>query len=224
MADLLPYRHADGPWQMAADEVMLERACAGESSLRFYAWDPPTVSLGYFQKHEERLANPTLAAYPWVRRCTGGGAIIHDQDLTYAFALAADALAGLSPLEWHNRFHHALADILGRHQVAAQVLGGPRKPQAELDYLCFAVPQPGDVVLEGRKIIGGAQRLRRGALLQHGSMQWRHAEAITDTLSGELADALGFQLFPRNWSAEELLRIDSLSRTKYGHDAWNKKR
>jgi lipoate-protein ligase A len=168
---LLPFRRAPGPWQMAADEAMLERASAGEASLRFYAWEPATVSLGYFQKHEERLANPRLAAYPWVRRCTGGGAIIHDQDLTYAFALSAGLRGSLTPLEWHHRFHQALVEVLQRRRVAAELQGGSRKPQQELEYLCFAVPQPGDVMLEGQKIIGGAQRLRRGGLLQHGSIQ-----------------------------------------------------
>lgn len=222
--ELLPEVSADGPRQMAADEVMLERAIAGQASLRFYTWSPPTVSLGYFQKHAERLADAQLAAYPWVRRCTGGGAIIHDRDLTYAFALPAGARTHESPQGTHNRFHEALAKVLSAWRISAAVKVGPRRRQEELGFRCFAVPQPGDVVLGEQKIIGGAQRVRQGALLQHGSIQVPELIPGAARLAERLADVLGWKLNPTGWSTQDRQRIDELARTRYSQPAWNCKR
>ena len=67
---LFPYQVADGPHNMAADEVLLEAAVAGVASLRFYGWSEPTVSLGYFQPRTASAA-PCLAGLPWVRRPSG---------------------------------------------------------------------------------------------------------------------------------------------------------
>jgi lipoate-protein ligase A len=220
----LPLLVAPGPEQMAADEVMLETAVDGVASIRVYTWEPATLSLGYFQKHEERLADPRLAAMPWVRRPTGGGAIIHDQDLTYAIALPKSWLGGLAPACWHDRIHDALTRILQRWHVAASLATGQRPAPAELGYLCFAVPQPGDVLLEGTKIIGGAQRLRAGALMQHGSMQYPPLRAHATQLPAEIATLLGWQVESCDWTAEERLRIEALAATKYGTVAWNQKR
>src|SRR5947209_7466749 len=67
---LLPFAAADGPRNMAADEVLLEAAVGGGASLRFYGWSEPTLSLGYFQPQSVRLSDPRLAGLPWVRRPT----------------------------------------------------------------------------------------------------------------------------------------------------------
>src|ERR671938_8152 len=86
---LLPSETADGPYQMAADDVLLAAAVEGVPSLGFYAGAPPTLSLGYFQRADERLADPKLAALPFVRRASGGGALVHHHEVTYALALPA---------------------------------------------------------------------------------------------------------------------------------------
>lgn len=221
---LLPFSVNDGPHNMAADEVMLEAAQAGQASIRFYHWDPATLSLGYFQRHQDRLVDSRLMRLPWIRRATGGGAIIHDGDLTYAVALPPSVRKKHSPAEWHCRIHRALAGFLRDHQVAAEVVAGERRPHSELDFLCFAVPQPGDVVLGQQKIIGGAQRLRAGALLQHGSIQLDLSYAETENLGKELAAALGWQALSDTWTAGELVRVDQLAAEKYGQDWWNCKR
>lgn len=220
----LPFSSADGPRNMAADEVMLESAKDGVASIRVYTWEPPTVSLGYFQRQEERLRDPRLARYPWVRRPTGGGAIIHDGDLTYALALPASWLGGLAPACWHDRIHHVLAEILRRKEIPATVAQGPRPRPEELGYLCFAVPQPGDVLLDGVKIIGGAQRLRHGALMQHGSMQHARLREWAETLPAEIAKALGWQAEPSTWTADELTQIEFLAAERYGSPSWNYRR
>jgi lipoate-protein ligase A len=221
---LLPFSVADGPRNMAADEVMLEAAIAGTASLRFYTWDPPTVSLGYFQKHEERLRNPQLARLPFVRRATGGGAIVHDHDLTYAIALPAALRRGRSPAEWHCRIHHVLARLLQQREMPVEVVGGERLRQGDLDYACFAVPQPGDVILHGRKVIGGAQRIRAGALLQHGSIQIPDLRAVPGELAEAFAAELGLDGVADDRTALERLRLEELVKEKYVRDAWNRKR
>ena len=220
----LPFAVVGGPQQMAADEVMLESAVGGIASLRFYQWDPPTLSLGYFQKREERLRDPKLARMDWIRRATGGGAIIHDNDLTYAIALPRTLCRGKTPAEWHCRVHHILAGLLRDRRVAAEVVGGCRAAQGNLDFLCFAVPQPGDVVWEAKKIIGGAQRVRAGALVQHGSIQLPDMEGCADELAQGFADALGWRLEKADWTDGEKSRIETLAAEKYGHASWNEKR
>src|SRR5262245_51580642 len=84
---LLPYAIADGPHNMAADEVLLEAAIAGVASLRFYGWSEATVSLGYFQPECRRLDDERLARLPFVRRPSGGDALVHHHEVTYALAL-----------------------------------------------------------------------------------------------------------------------------------------
>src|SRR4051794_38575411 len=93
---LLPFESADGAGNMAADEVLLQAAAAGMAGLRFYEWSKATLSLGYFQPAAERLHDVKLAKLPWVRRPTGGEALVHQHELTYALALPAG-------LPWQRR-------------------------------------------------------------------------------------------------------------------------
>src|SRR6516225_5136529 len=87
---LLPFITASGAWQMAADEVMLEAAAtSGVASFRVYAWTTATLTLGYFQPGASRLTDPLLAQLPYVRRSTGGAALVHDREVTYSLALPA---------------------------------------------------------------------------------------------------------------------------------------
>jgi lipoate-protein ligase A len=209
---------------MAADEVMLEAAVGGRASVRYYRWEPPTLSIGYFQRQADRLQDACLAALPWVRRPTGGGAIVHDNDLTYALALPAALRHGRTPAEWHCRIHHILAELLQERQIDAEVLVGSRLPPGDLGFLCFAVPQPGDVVLTERKIIGGAQRLRAGALLQHGSIRLAGLSDQAESLAQGFVAALGWQCLPEGWRPSELARVEELADLKYRSSVWNLRR
>src|SRR5436305_12637428 len=84
---LLPYTVADGPANMADDEVLLRSAASGQPSLRFYGWREATLSLGYFQSAARRLDAPLLRDLPFVRRPTGGDALVHHHELTYCLAV-----------------------------------------------------------------------------------------------------------------------------------------
>src|SRR4051812_49790187 len=100
---------------MAADEAMLEAAAAGAASLRFYAWEPATLSLGYFQPEAVRHTDARLAALPFVRRPSGGATLVHDHELTYALALPPGPPwqpPGSPAAAWLGRMHAVLATAL----------------------------------------------------------------------------------------------------------------
>src|SRR3954469_25809962 len=79
---------APGAWNMGVDEALLETAAdCGEGTLRFYQWSEPTLSLGYFQSAEDRRQHAASRSCPLIRRASGGGAILHDRELTYSIAL-----------------------------------------------------------------------------------------------------------------------------------------
>jgi len=225
---------------MAADEAMLESAGQGVASLRFYTWAAPTLTLGYFQ--ESGVHEPNLAALPWVRRSTGGGAIVHHHELTYSFAFPNDA-AWKSAEPWICRVHRLLRGVLLERGVTSRlVVCGEEQKLAKV--LCFQHQTPGDLLMNGSKVAGSAQRKLRGALLQHGSLLLRRSEfapelpgiydvACRDLFaSGELADLLamafahdiGASLAPGPWTSTELARIPEIMAEKYANPEWNTRR
>src|SRR5262249_38799662 len=110
---LLPYALADGPLNMAFDEVLLEAAVRGTASLRFYGWCEATVSVGYFQPERLRRADERLAAMPYVRRPTGGAALVHHHEVTYGLALPAGE-PWQTGESWLCRMHRVISAALNR--------------------------------------------------------------------------------------------------------------
>ncbi|MGH7572564.1 MAG: lipoate--protein ligase family protein [Gemmatimonadota bacterium] len=172
-----------GAWNMACDEALLDAVGSGEipPTVRFYAWGPPAVSLGRHQPDLEPSARAALAALgiDWVRRPTGGRLVYHgtaDEELTYSVVAPLDepSLAGgLS--EAYRRIHEALATGLARLGIAAALAPRPsssgrgaHSPRSRL--ACFAASVPNEIVADGRKLVGSAQRRSRRSLLQHGSI------------------------------------------------------
>ncbi len=104
---------ADGVWNMAVDEALLDAATVdGIATLRFYSWREPTLSLGYFQAHAERKLHAASLACPLVRRASGGGAILHDDELTYSIVLPQSHPAAARPDRLYQAFHQTLIDTL----------------------------------------------------------------------------------------------------------------
>ncbi len=228
---------------MALDEAILHTALkSGQATLRFYEWAEPTISLGYFQNQAERLEHPLLKSLPYVRRHTGGAAIIHHHELTYALALPAGSPWHTSE-SWLCRFHHAAQKALRNWEVTTvkPVVCGDEKKLGP--FLCFLHQTPGDLVTHGAKIAGSAQRRPHGATLQHGSIllaQSEHTPELpglreltgTDILPGELASAIldvlagetGWAFEPGELSGEELADAAQIRETKYASPEWNDKR
>jgi lipoate-protein ligase A len=160
---------------MAVDEALLEAACADRTSyVRLYEWDRATVSLGYFQRlHLERSdsewPNPEFRSLPMVRRLSGGGAILHEHEWTYSCAVPAGHPLAREPGELYDRVHEQLIAVLSRHGLAAR-MRNIAEQHRDGNFLCFGRGDPRDVLLHEHKILGSAQRRRRGAILQHGSL------------------------------------------------------
>jgi lipoate-protein ligase A len=252
-----------GAWNMAIDDVLLSSAANDNvATLRFYGWSEPTLSLGYFQPLAARDGHEPSRNCAIVRRASGGGAILHDRELTYSLALPASALmmgegGPRSHTDLYRIVHESLIAALaelgvtGAHRygaspaIASAAHGepGPAEP-----FLCFERRTEHDVILQGAKIAGSAQRKRtsangNSAILQHGSILLARSPAAP-SLAGinELAkesivrpiarntliaawepllvDALG--LWPESQAprAQESTDAGAVEKEKFGNRAW----
>ena len=197
---LLEPRGRSGPENMAVDAALLERADRmGEAFLRLYRFDPPCLSFGRNEASGgyDRAAIARLAI-DVLRRPTGGGAVWHDQELTYAVAAPIAALGGLR--QAYHAIHTRLAAAVRSLGVdAALALHRPAPPSTAFHRPCFAAPVGGEVLVRARKLVGSAQVRRGGAFLQHGSIlldgsqdvitavsRKPQAASVATTLSAEL--------------------------------------
>ena len=166
-----------GAWNLALDDAIFAavRARRSPPTLRLYAWEAPTLSIGYAQDRD-RAVDPAACRELGVavlRRVTGGRAVLHDREATYSVAVPA----GVPP------FGTSLDEAY--RAVAAGILAGLR--QLGLEGAVAAPPSPGrnrlarhpgcfasaarhEITVGGRKLVGSAQRRARDAFLQHGSI------------------------------------------------------
>ena len=155
---------------MSIDLTLLDRAeHSGEQWLRLYRWDPPCLSFGRHEPVLRRYDVDRIGALGihTVRRPTGGRAVWHERELTYAVAAPCSALGSLR--EAYTRIHELLVDALRALGISASL--APRAPTPPLDAgACFASPVGGEVLVNGCKVVGSAQLRRGTALLQHGSI------------------------------------------------------
>lgn len=155
---------------MALDEAML----AGDApfAVRIYRWAPAGLSLGRFQDPADFASVP--GTHRIVRRVTGGGAIYHDRELTFALAYDAQVLP-LDLDESYRVVHLAIRGVLAEFGVRTELVTNGKGASARpAELWCFATPGRNDLVTpEGRKIVGSAQRrirLPRPRVLHHGSL------------------------------------------------------
>lgn len=169
---------SNGAANMALDESMLEAIRSGDApaTLRLYGWEPPALSLGYAQSIDD-VNLPALERHGWdlVRRPTGGKAILHTDELTYAVIAPADhPLVRGGVLESYHRISQGLIrglELLGvKVEVAPEI---PADDGSETNPVCFEVPSAYEITAGGRKLVGSAQVRRRGGVLQHGSIPLR---------------------------------------------------
>ncbi|MFO0913155.1 MAG: lipoate--protein ligase family protein [Pirellulales bacterium] len=166
---------------MAVDQALLERAADGIPALRLYGWAVPTLSLGYFQAWADRERHPPSVACPAVRRWSGGGAIVHDAELTYSLVVPQAQRWGPAAERLYPLIHGTLIDALAgcgvtaRSWTPARALEGPSDVEGGVPFLCFQRRSEGDLVIGPHKVVGSAQRRLRGAVLQHGSILWRRS-------------------------------------------------
>jgi lipoate-protein ligase A len=174
---------------MRRDEALLDDARqSGSASLRLYRWDPPTLSVG----RNQSMNGVARDGIPVVRRPTGGQAVWHEHEVTYAVA-APIALFG-SLRNGYREIHTRLVAALRSLGVDA-VLATARRPNGltARPVSCFAAPVGGEILVRGRKLVGSAQVRRGAAFLQHGSILLDGSQEIVSRGSGEitLADVIG---------------------------------
>lgn len=200
---------AAGAWNMGVDEMLMERAAeANTATLRFYEWSPAVLSLGYFQNVADRDAHGASCACPLVRRSSGGGAIVHDRELTYSISLpTAHPLAADAETLYRN-VHGTLLAALAEFGVAARLNEAALVQMGGEPFLCFQRRAVGDVLLDRYKICGSAQRRRRGAILQHGSVLLARSAAAPE-LPGivDLADTQAISRLTPTTLAEAWIHI-----------------
>ncbi len=239
-----------GVWNMALDEALLEAVRAGEAppTLRFYRWAPPCLSLGAFQPvGAVDEAGCKELGIDLVRRPTGGGAVLHDREVTYSVVLPP-AVAGRRPRETYLRI--CLAVLRGLEGLGVRAgfapAGSYRKTAGPS---CFARASDYEILVDSRKLIGSAQVWRSGTLLQHGAVlleadreAWARLMGQSDAADGlvgllELVPGLtfdrvaaelaagfagefGVKLVLGSWDQPELERAERLAHEKYGCPAW----
>jgi lipoate-protein ligase A len=209
---------------IAIDEALLETATI--PCIRFFRWQSPALSFGYFGNFAY------VASYAGerdlVRRWTGGGIVFHGDDLTYSIVIpASDPAFRESSKTIYERIHRALCGVLAGHGRGAELVTvaalndqrtGDRR---SLDNECFANPVRADVLIDGRKVAGAAQRRARRGLLQQGSIQ---GISLDTDLAEKFARVLSADCNEFKINEEILKRARELAQQKYGTDSWLRKR
>jgi len=159
---------------MAIDEAIAQAIAEGlvPPTLRFYAWEPPCVSMGRNQRYDSIDAARCLAkGYDIVRRPTGGRAILHTDELTYSVIAAPDhpLMVGLV-LDSYLRLSGGLVAGLAKLGITAEPAPGTNRAGPDVSAACFEVPSAYEIVADGRKVLGSAQARRAKSVLQHGSL------------------------------------------------------
>ncbi|TVR18574.1 MAG: lipoate--protein ligase family protein [Anaerolineaceae bacterium] len=175
-----------GRRNMAIDEAIMNAVIAGSSppTIRFYAWSPACLSLGYGQRAADAdIERLQKRGWDVVRRATGGRAILHAHEMTYSVTVPdSHPLAEGGIIESYRR----ISEALRRGLVALGLrTGAERKKERLRDTgpVCFEVPSHYEITIgDGRKLIGSAQLRRRGGLLQHGTLPL-HGD-VTDICDG----------------------------------------
>jgi lipoate-protein ligase A len=171
----LPHLVAAGSWHMATDRALLGWVSMGNARLvyRTYSWERPTLSLGRSEKYPEGWDEEGLSreGIEVVRRPTGGNAVLHAEEVTFALAASIPGPWGLTP----RGFANAAAECLSRALLACGVkdtrVHADRRPSpGAVSSLCFARSAPGEVLAGGFKVAGIASRFGRTGAVCHASV------------------------------------------------------
>jgi len=200
---------------MAIDEALFEIATT--PSIRFYRWDHPALSFGYFGKFADVATHTDERDL--VRRWTGGGIVFHGDDLTYSIVIpAAGPAFGESSLSIYEKIHNAIraAFAASGKSVELAMNGAPRISDS-----CFANPVRADVMLNGHKVAGAAQRRTRRGLLQQGSIQ---DVDLTNEFADQFASELCSKCCHKALDERLIARAHEIAEQRYGAASWLQRR
>jgi lipoate-protein ligase A len=176
-----------GPHNMALDHALAVCSQQGQGVLRLYSWMEATVSFGRNEPARGLYdrANAADQGIEFVRRPTGGRAVLHSNEVTYAIVVPVRALGG--PKASYVEINRGLAEGLSSIGAAVTVTdhGETLSPDAGA---CFGVPAPGEIIAGEKKLVGSAQLRVGDALLQHGSIIIDGDQSLLNQLTGKLHD------------------------------------
>lgn len=196
---------------MAIDEVLLRWATG--PLLRIYRWAQPAISFGYFE--EISALSAPGRGWEMVRRWTGGGVVVHGEDVTYTLIVPqAHGFAGRPARESYREIHECIAGTLRAAGVETSLV---ESTAAKVSTGCFENPAEADLLAGSRKIAGAAQRRTRWGLLHQGSVQ---GVSLAADFAARLAVAFAAEVASRPLSGEEIAEAQILAAEKYGSDAW----
>ena len=241
---LVPYRMFSGVENMSLDHMLQESVDQSQQmTLRFYGWSKPTLSLGYFQSYQERNSHGPSGSVLSVRRSTGGGCLVHHHELTYSLIIPQD-LGSIGPrLDLYQQVHHCIRQALKNVGVLvkpfSQTQGGQCGQRNCDQFLCFQRRTADDLILNGYKVVGSAQRKSRASLLQHGSLLLDSSqyafelpgvndlvthsvdfEQIMVAIAGNLADLFSVKLREADFLDQEIVRAAEIADQRYGNERW----
>ncbi len=230
--------YLDAYTNMAIDEAIfaMREKLGLPATLRFYGWKPAAVSIGYFQKIEDlSLQRYERQRLTIVRRLTGGGAILHRSEITYSLACSTHEFPTFGDIIKTQQLVHE-AIILGLQNLGINAELERKQGKKPDPYFCFVSPSKNDVVEDGRKIVGSAQRRRNRAFFQHGSIlmgnkitsegrqEKKNRGKIIDSLIWGFEKKLGIKLLPGRLTKEEVKLSQELRKAKYSTQNWNYRR
>lgn len=230
--------YLDAYTNMAIDEAIftMREKLDPPSTLRFYGWKPAAISIGYFQKIEDlSLQRHKRQKLIIVRRLTGGGAILHRSEITYSLACSTHEFPTFGDIIKTQQLVHE-AIILGLQNLGINAELERKQTKKPDPYFCFVSPSKNDVVEDGRKIVGSAQRRRKRAFFQHGSIlmdnkitsesrkEKKDRGKIIDSLILGFEKKLSINLVLGQLTKEEVKLSQELRQTKYSTQNWNYRR
>ncbi len=209
---LIPYSETSGKLQMDLDNSLLDRHSQDPQSpsiLRFYRWTPPAISLGFHQKQypESWDVIASQQHLDIVRRPSGGRAVLHKGDLTYAVITSVDSIDISGKMRSHREVYEYICEFLiqGFKELGISLTYGRSGRGYIHNPSCFSTATNADLVIpDGRKLIGSAQVYRHNSVLQHGSIAIApDHQLLTDLFQAEVP-IVGYQELVQN-SAQNLL-------------------
>lgn len=249
LGTLLAAPALDAYGQMALDETVLDASTEEALVLRFYEWPggpreperPHGATFGFMQRYEEAtesLRSRRLPiAFPLVRRPTAGGLVVHDRDVTFSLIFPWSRLA--SPALVYKDLHRGIHLGLKAQGIPSrlwspgsaallEVSPGPAGPGAARPADCFTGPSPMDLVHEdGRKLLGGALRRKRGVGLYQGSMRPEGLNASAERLRKAILDGISLEwsatLMPKELDEPTQSAAETLRSERYVTDDWNRR-
>ena len=233
-----------GPENMSLDQAMLESTQqTGTPVLRFYRWTPATLSLGYFQKAADRKLQAASLDCPIIRRASGGGAIVHDDELTYSICIRTSGSIAKANEGLYDTVHQSICKALASQDFAVSLYPEVTSASRSDPFLCFQRRAKGDIICGTDKVGGSAQRRLKNALIQHGSLLLSQSQfapelpglkelcghrvnvgTLIAEIVQELASRTGMEFEPSEPSQGEQQRAAEISAEKFASESWLNKR